>query len=475
MSGAVSRIAREEWRALARNRAGVIASVLLVLLVLAAALVSFERHAAIESERARYQASVDHQFDEQPARHPHRMVHYGQFVFRPLSPLAFFDFGVDGYTGNTIFLEGHRQNSANFAEARQSSLLLRFGQLTPAFVLQTLAPLLLIFLAFASVSRERERGTLRLLLSQGIGGGQLLLGKLIGHAGIALAIGAPAFALLIGLAASGGAAWSASLLLILGYAGWLLLWATLAVLVSALVRRSRDALIVLVGVWMIGVILLPRALPEVAATRTTLPTRIETEVALHRDLKQIGDSHDPEDPYFNDFKARTLAHYGVTRVEDLPVQYAGLVGMEGERLSTDLYARAAKRTAALEAGQGGFVQAFSAVSPLLAIRQLSMAVSGSDMGAHQHFLDAAEAFRYRFVQVLNRMQVDKIPNTNAGEDPRIGAENWATVPRFSYAAPAPPGIGDARVLSNVAVLGGWLLALALLAVPIARRLGRAAR
>lgn len=475
MSGTVARIAREEWRALARNRAGAIASLLLVALVLAAALVSFERHATIERERARYQASVDHQFDKQPARHPHRMVHYGQFVFRPLSPLAFFDFGVDGYTGNTIFLEGHRQNSANFAEARQSSLLLRFGQLTPAFVLQTLAPLLLIFLAFASVSRERECGTLRLLMAQGIGGRALLLGKMLGHAGIALAIGAPAFVLLIGLAAGGAAPWGVSLLLILGYACWLLLWAVLAVLVSALAARSRDALIALVGLWMIGVILLPRALPEAAAARTRLPTRIETEIALHRNLKQIGDSHDPEDPYFSAFKQRTLKHYGVTRVEDLPVQYAGLVGMEGERLSTDLYARAARGVTGREQAQSGFVQAFSILSPVLAIRQLSMALSGSDMAGHQAFLDAAEGFRYRFVQTLNRMQVDKIPNGNAGEDPRIAAENWKTVPRFSYAPAAAPGLADRRVVFNLLVLGGWLAALGAVTGLAAPRLGRAAR
>ena len=156
-------IAREEWRVLARNRAGLIASALLVLLILVSSFTSLERRSAIEADRERYQASVDTDFDAQPNRHPHRMVHYGQFVFRPIAPLAFFDAGVDSFTGNTIFLEGHRQNSANFAEARQSSLLLRFGQLTPAFVLQTLAPLLLIFLAFASVAREKERATLRLM------------------------------------------------------------------------------------------------------------------------------------------------------------------------------------------------------------------------------------------------------------------------------------------------------------------------
>ena len=96
------------------------------------------------------------EFDAQPNRHPHRMVHYGHFAFRPLDPLAAFDPGIDAFAGSVIYLEGHRQNSANFADVRQSSLLLRFGQLTPAFVLQTLLPLLLIVLGAGIIARERE-------------------------------------------------------------------------------------------------------------------------------------------------------------------------------------------------------------------------------------------------------------------------------------------------------------------------------
>lgn len=475
MNGATWRIAREEWRALARNRAGVIAALLVVALIVVATLVSIERRAAIDSQRARYQATVDRQFDAQPDRHPHRMVHYGQFVFRTIPALAFFDSGVDGFTGNTVFLEGHRQNSANFSEARQSSLLLRFGQLTPAFVLQTLAPLLIVFLAFASVARERERGTLRLLLAQGIDGRSVLAGKFLGHGLIALAVALPAFVLLIGFAASGSAGWGATLLLILGYAAWLLLWAAAAVLVSACANRTRDALIALVGIWMVVVILLPRALPEAAANRTTLPTKIETEVGLHRDLLKIGDSHNPDDPYFAAFKARTLARYGVTKTEDLPVQYGGLVGMEGERLTTELYARAADDGFAREEAQNDFVRAFGVVSPLLAIRDLSMALTGSDLAAHQDFLSQAEAFRYRFVQVLNRMQVDLIPNVNSGEDPRIAAANWRKVPSFAYAGRDAVDAGSGRIWPSFAILLAWLAVLGAIFVPLARRLGRAAR
>ena len=467
---AATLIAREEWRLLARNRAGLLATALLVLLVLVASFTSLERRSAIEADRERYQTSTDHDFDAQPDRHPHRMVHYGQFVFRPMGPLAFFDAGVDSFTGNTIFLEGHRQNSANFAEARQSSLLLRFGQLTPAFVLQTLAPLLLVFLGFASVAREKERSTLRLMLAQGISGKNLLLGKFMGQGVLALLIGLPAFAVLVAFAATGSTAWGTVALMIAAYSAWLLLWAFLSVLVSALAQKPRDALAVLIGLWMVVVILLPRALPQAASEQTELATKIESEIALHRDLLEIGDSHDPEDPYFNDFRDKVLAQYGVDTVEDLPVDYAGLVSIEGEKLTTNIYADSARRQAALEEEQNAFVHRFSVLSPLIAIRQLSMALAGSDPAAHLGFLNQAEAFRYDFVQQLNRMQADLLPEVG-GDDPRISAENWREIPRFSYQSSDRLDRSD-RLVWPFAVLLGWLAAIAVAAPFAARRIGR---
>ncbi|MEX7162432.1 hypothetical protein AB2C85_32405, partial [Pseudomonas aeruginosa] len=92
--------------------------------------------------------------------------------------------------------------------------------------------------------------------------------------------------------------------------------------------------------------------------------------------------------------------------------------------------------------------------------------------AHQDFLNQSEAFRYRFVQALNWMQAEKIPSVGGGEDPRVSADNWKTIPRFRYRPFAPP---SALIWPNLMVLGGWLAGLMLLSVPVARRLGRAAR
>jgi ABC-2 type transport system permease protein len=403
------------------------------------------------------------------------MVHYGQFVFRPLSTLAFFDRGVDSFTGHTIFLEGHRQNSANFSEARQSSLLLRFGEMTPAFVLQTLAPLMLIFLAYGAVARERERGTLRLLAAQGLGAGELLTGKLLAHGGVAALVLAPA-ALALGAAmALGWTPVGSTLLLVLAYGLYLAIWAALAVLVSCLARRPRNALIVLVSVWMVLVVLAPRTLPEAAAARAPVPTRIETDIAIHRDLKAIGDSHNPDDPYFAAYKAKVLAQYGVKTVEDLPVQWAGLVGMEGERLTSQLFDRHAREAFARERAQNRFVRGFGAVSPLIALRQASMSLAGTDIESHQDFLDQVERYRFGFVQALNQMQVDQIPNRDAGEDPRIAADNWKRVPSFAYAAPDVLRLAGTRIAANLAILAVWLYVLLCLCTLVARRLREDAR
>lgn len=106
-------------------------------------------------------------FLAQPDRHPHRMVHYGHYAFRTSPLLAALDPGVDAVTGQSIFLEGHRQNTAMFADARAGADLGGFAGLTPANIYQLLLPLLLIIIGHGMLLRERESGTLAVLLAQG--------------------------------------------------------------------------------------------------------------------------------------------------------------------------------------------------------------------------------------------------------------------------------------------------------------------
>lgn len=470
-------IARDELRLMRRNRVAVTATILLVLLTFVAVLTAWAHQRGIAERRAQDQAAAQRAFDAQPDRHPHRVVHYGTFIFRPLGPLAAFDPGVDAFTGNSMFLEGHRQNSANFGDVRQSSLLVRFGQLTPAFVLQVVAPLLLIFLGYGVIARERERGTLRLLMLQGASRRQLVAGKLGALGLVALLLGLPAMVGFVLIAGQPGALALPMLVIALGYGAYLALWVVGIALVSAVTRRSRDALLALLAIWAVAVILLPRVAPDIASAAVPLRNKLQTEVAVARDLRQMGDSHNPDDSHFAKFKAAVLKRYGVDRIEELPFNYKGLLGIEGEKLTTALHDRYASESFAAQERQNQLVAAAGLISPAIALRTLSMAASGTDFVGHRRFLDQAEAFRYDLVQRLNQLQADAVryaddnqQTRDADQRKRVSAGNWARMPDFTYRAPDGATLARAA-LPGLLVVFGWLAFATILLWRATRRLG----
>lgn len=469
-------IAIDELRLMARNSVAVIALVLLVLLTLVAVASSWAHQRGIAELRARHSQTAEAAFDAQPNRHPHRVVHYGTFIYRPLGPLAAFDPGVDAFTGNSMFLEGHRQNTANFGDVRQSSLLIRFGQLTPAFVLQVVAPLLLIFLGYGALARETERGTLGLLMLQGASRAAIVRGKLAALSAVAMLVGVPALIGLVAIAGQPGALALPMAMIAFGYVAYLALWAMLILLVSAVVRRSRDALLALIALWAVAVVLLPRVAPDVAGAAVPLQNRLQTEVAIARDLRRMGDSHNPDDPHFAAFKQSVLDRYGVSRIEDLPVNYKGLLGLEGERLTSELFDRYAGADYAAQAKQNMLVGAVGVLSPTIALRSLSMAAAGTDFAGHRRFLEQAEAHRYALVQRLNRMQAEDVSyaddtaeDIDADRRKRVSAENWRRMPDFVWRGPSGAELAG-RALPGLVIVLAWLGVAALLLARATRRL-----
>jgi len=308
-------------------------------------------------------------------------------------------------------------------------------------------------------------------------GRELVAGKLLALAGFAAVALVPALAALAWLALGGRAPLALTGMLAAGYGAWLLLWSMAVVGISALFARGRDALLALLAVWAVLVILLPRLAPDVAATAVNLPTRLETHIAVQRAYRALGDAHNPDDPYFAAFREQTLRQYAVTRVEDLPVNYKGLVGMEGERLSSALFNRYAATGFALQAAQSRMVDGFGWVSPVLALRRLSMSASGTDLASYQDFLEQAEAYRYALVQGLNKLEAEQIAYAD-GQDPnkenRVSRAHWHDMPSFHYRAPAARDMVQRAAPAGIVLLC-WLLGLAAASWWVAARLGRAVR
>jgi ABC-2 type transport system permease protein len=443
-------VARQELRLAWRDRTVALLGIVMTLMTAAATMVAQARHDAEDAQRLRYQEVVGRQFADQPDRHPHRVSHYGYLLFRPRAPLGYFDQGVETFAGTSIFLEAHRQNSANFSAASQSGGAERFGEFTPASALQLFLPLFLFGVAGVSVTREREAGTLPLLLCQGLSWPEVLWGKVWGCLLIAASVVTPPALLLIGwLAARGELATDADTLargtgLVVAHAGFFVACTALGVAVSASHQTSRGALVSLVAIWFALWIVVPRLVPMAATALYPIPARSAFDAEVEARVRELGDSHNPDDPVFARFRADTLKQYGVDRVEDLPLNYGGLVMREAERHTAEAFDEHRARLLAVYRRQAGLVDLAGSISPYLAIRGISMALAGSNAEHLFEFERQAEAFRYTLIQALNELHIHEVESardrygdvTNgAPSRQRIDAAFFRQLPALDYQRP----------------------------------------
>jgi ABC-2 type transport system permease protein len=351
-------------------------------------------------------------------------------------------------------------------------------------VLQVLVPLFIFGLAGVSVTREREAGTLPLLLGQGVSWTTVLVGKLAGIGLVVLAIVTPGTALSSAwMLWASGVAWtadhSARLALALAvHAIFLTACAALAISVSALARSSRGALTALLAIWVAGWIVLPRLLPAAGNALYPVPARAEFVAEVERRVRELGDSHNPNDPRFAEIKAQALARHGVSRVEDLPFNYSGFVMEQGERMTSEAFQRHLGALVAIYQRQARLVDLAGAVSPYLGARMLSMAIAGSDAAHVVEFDRQAEGYRYGLIQQLNTLHQTEVPLADdryahviegAPSRLRIDRAFFRELPAFTYEPPRLAWSLQARWHGAAAFLFSIALAGALFAWTCQRR------
>jgi len=474
---AVVRIACEEWRQWGRSRLavmtlGVFAALLVVTTFLTATDMIDARH-----DRLHQQAEAEQTFLNQPARHPHRMVHYGHYVFRAPPPLAVFDPGVDSVTGQSLFLEGHRQNAAMFADARAQARTGGFGILTPAKLYFLFLPLLLIALGHAVILREREARTLGPLLSQGVSGPTLFAGKLTSLAALIGVLSVPALITsIVGIML--GEPPLTAIMLYLATTLYLCVWGALIVLVSILAKSRGIALGTLLLIWFVTALIVPRIGVAVATITSPVDGKIVTDMKMKEDIIRDGDPHNAADPAFAQLRANLLAEYDVATVEELPINFRGVVAGKGEENLTKTLNAYANRRMNSEIAQSGTLAAFGWVSPYIAASTSARHLAGTDLATHHRFMREAEALRFDFVQSLNRAQAEKMSyavdvGRNASQAAfdltRVDPENWKVLDEFRF-VPDTAAMRLDRGSSGLMALILWLAALLVAGFISARRL-----
>lgn len=402
--------------------------------------IGFMKYKENKSQVDEYRKEVRQQWENRPAKHPHRMAHYGYLVFRMSHPVSIFDNGLDSYLGNVIFLEAHKQNTANLSEAGSTSVLVRFGSFTSAFILQCIVPLVILFLGFGLIVQERENAILKLLSVQGASGRAILWGKIIGLWQFSLLFLLPIFPLImIVVLFSDFSIWQDSLLrlvsILVAYALYYFFICCVTITISARSKNSSFALTSLIGCWLMMIIFLPKGIQFIGQNIYPTPSRIAFETELEKDILQIGDSHNPDDPYFKNIKDSLLSHYKVSDVNELPINYSGFVMKEGERISSTIYNKHQNALQQMYHKQLLLVDISSFINPLIAVKNFSMLASGTDFFAYEEFQKQAEEYRYVLAQKMNDLQIEHISNIKpdkGGLPAIISQDNWKSLPDFNY-------------------------------------------
>ncbi len=464
-------IVREEWRYWLRSYLALAVVALFVVVLISVNSLTAVRMQAEASEREHHQAEAEHTFLAQPDRHPHRMVHYGHYVFRTPVPLAAFDPGLDSVTGKTMFLEGHRQNSATFSASGASAGLGSLSWLTPAMVYQVFAPLLVIVLGHGAIIREREAGALAPLLAQGMSGRSLLAGKLLALFLFVLLLLVPLVSSVL-LSLGRGESMLAAASLVGIYFLYLSVWASLTLLISSLLGTRSSAVATLAALWLILTLVLPAVAVNVASSVAPLAGKIETELAMLNELKDLSDGHSVSDSDFEQLRSNLLEEYGVDRVEELEVNIRGIVAQNAEEKLTQAMNAYADRRMEAEMQQAGLLAGHGWVTPLLAVAGASRALSGTDLEHHHRFLRQAEELRYEFVQGLNRVHAEQLSymddvNRNRDQESydrtRMDASNWRLLDEFHFVQ-ASASARLATAGPSILMLVAWAAVLSVLLI-----------
>lgn len=447
-----------------RSKALAAIYVVWLLLIIYAAFTGYKTYTDQNVLRQQFQQQARQSWEANPDKHPHRMAHFGTFAFRLKHPLSMFDNGMESYTGNVVFLEAHKQNTVNFSEAGFSTGLLRFGEISLSMLIQILLPLILFFLSFNAVARQREDGTLKILLSQGAGFRSIIWGNSLG-----LFILSMLFLLPVVMAAivqlllqrpfpTDSFVSLRFIYLLLTCMVYLWLISTVSICISAGSSNSRAALLKLLGIWLLMAIVLPKTLQAIGSALHPAPGKIEFDTLVEEDILKIGDSHNPNDPHFKHLKDSVLKANNADSLQQLSFNYGGFQMREGERLSAEVYKNRLQQLYNIYEKQNAISNYSAFINPVTGIKNISMALSGTDFKSYRYFQDNVEAYRYSMAQTMNELQMEHIHDGKTA----IGKQHWTAFPDFQNTWQSVLSVVQQQHLALIAMLVWFILSFALI-------------
>ncbi|WP_293313915.1 DUF3526 domain-containing protein [Pedobacter sp. UBA5917] len=451
-----------------RNKTVLISAIIVWGLFIAATVCTVLNYQISHKQRLAANVLFRQQWEHQQ-RNPHDAGHFGTYLFKPVNLLNVFDTGINDFTGSTYRVEAHVQHEMSDSEAENNDTAMRFGNLTFALILQLLIPLFLLFNTSTSITSEKESGTLKMLLAQGLSSRKIIWTKVWANYLLITAIVLPVFILIAAVIS-----FSTDAVVLLPRFGWILvtfllyflLIALVGTLISAICSHSGKALLMALCFWVFTGIIFPKVITGVADRSYPLMSRATFSDLVEQGYRKGLNGNDPYAARGERYINSLLKKYHVDSVSALPFNLDGLTLQYNEDYRTMAFNHYFKSVENSFDQQQHFLSTAGIFDPFLSTKRLSMALAGSDFYHHEQFFKQAQTYRNQLIRQLN-MQLAMHGKTVKGEY-IVGPKYFSQLKDFKYQLPALKQVLNLRITAFSSLLG-WILILVLFLQFIASR------
>ena len=339
-------------------------------------------------------------------------------IYRPPSMLAVFSEGLEKQLGNSATINYNEVPEISAAAANH--YLSIFSIFDASLIFKIVISVLALLVAYDAISGERERGTLRLMLSCTAARYQVLLGKLL--AGLMVLVVPVTIAFILGLVILlsfpmvdlAGSDWIRIGFMLLSSLVFIATMYNLGLLFSCLARRSAFSLVLGLFLWIIFVVVIPNGSVYLATqTRPVEPEdKINEQIAsLRRDAGREFDS---------ELERSGRSYQGGGTRRDKPgrggfghgyVRSCNKIFMENNLITYSIWVpieiKYANKYSEVEYGhlrdlfeQTRLANNLSRISPVSLYENVMSALAGTDMDSFRHFIDAVKAYRNDIVEYI---------------------------------------------------------------------------
>ncbi|UCG59658.1 MAG: ABC transporter permease subunit [Phycisphaerales bacterium] len=340
-------------------------------------------------------------------------------IYRRPSPLAVFSEGLEKQLGNSATIRYDEVPEISGAAANH--YLSIFSIFDASLIFKIVISVLALLVAYDAISGERERGTLKLMVSGTAARHQVLLGKLL--AGLTVLVVPVTIAFLMGAAILlcfpmvhlAGSDWIRIGFMFIASLVFIATMYNLGLLFSCLARRSAISLVLALFLWIIFVLVIPNGSVYLAAQ--IMPVESEDKIneqiaSLRRDtrrefvseLKRSGRSYMSGSGSTSDVVGKGGFGHGYIRscnevlMHNLMVRYG--VGVPIDVRYANKYSEVQYGYLRSLFEQTRLAASLSRLSPISLYENVMSALAGTDIASFRDFIDAVKVHRNDIVEYI---------------------------------------------------------------------------